>query len=95
MNKLMFKALSLIISVLASLLAGVIFRRLWKLAPGSDDAPEATDERRGWGEILVAAALQGAIFALIQAIFDRAAAAGVREVTGDWPVEEDEPSGAE
>jgi hypothetical protein len=95
MNKLMFKALSLIISVLASLLAGVIFRRLWKLAPGSDDAPEATDERRGWGEILVAAALQGAIFALIKAIFDRAAAAGVREVTGDWPVEEDEPSGAE
>jgi len=95
MNKLMFKALSLIISVLASLLAGVIFRRLWKLAPGSDDAPEATDERRGWGEILVAAALQGAIFALIKAVFDRAAAAGVREVTGDWPVEEDEPSGAE
>ena len=95
MNKLMFKALSLIISVLASLLAGVIFRRLWKLAPGSDDAPEATDERRGWGEILVAAAIQGAIFALIKAVFDRAAAAGVREVTGDWPVEEDEPSGAE
>ena len=95
MNKLMFKALSLIISVLASLLAGVIFRRLWKLAPGSDDAPEATDERRGWGEILLAAALQGAIFALIKAVFDRAAAAGVREVTGDWPVEEDEPSGAE
>ena len=95
MNKLMFKALSLIISVLASLLAGVFLRRLWKLTPGSDEAPEATDERRGWGEILVAAALQGAIFALIKAIFDRAAAAGVREVTGDWPVEEDEPSGAE
>ena len=95
MNKLMYKALGLLVSLLASLLAGVIFRRLWKLAPGSDDAPEATDERRGWGEILVAAALQGAIFALIKAIFDRAAAAGVREVTGDWPVEEDEPSGAE
>ena len=95
MNKLMFKALSLFISVLASLLAGVILRRLWKLTPGSDEAPEATDERRGWGEILVAAAIQGAIFALIKAVFDRAAAAGVREVTGDWPVEEDEPSGAE
>ena len=95
MNKLIYKALSLLASVVASLLAGVILRRLWKLTPGSDDAPEATDEGRGWGEILVAATIQGAIFALIKAVFDRAAAAGVREVTGDWPVEEDEPSGAE
>ena len=95
MNKLMFKALSLIISVLASLLAGVIVKRLWKLAPGSNEAPEATDERRGWGEILVAAALQGAIFALIKAVFDRATAEGVRQFTGDWPGDEGEPSGAE
>ena len=95
MNKWVYKALGLVVSLLASLLAGAIFKRLWKLTPGSDEVPEATDERSGWGEILVAAALQGAIFALIKAIFDRAAAAGVREVTGDWPVEEDEPSGAE
>ena len=33
-----------------------------KFAPGSGDVPEAADERRGWGEILLAAALQGAIF---------------------------------
>jgi Protein of unknown function (DUF4235) len=44
-------------------------------------------------EILLAAALQGVIFALIKAIFERAAAEGVREVTGDWPGEEGEPSG--
>jgi hypothetical protein len=95
MNKLIYKALSLLASVVASLLAGVILRRLWKLKPGSDEAPEATDERRGWGEILVAATIQGAIFALIKAVFDRAAAQGMREVTGDWPVEEGEPSSDE
>ena len=95
MNKLMYKALGLLVSLLASLLAGVIFKRLWKIAPGSDEAPEATDERRGWGEILLAAALQGAIFALIKAAFDRATAEGVRQVTGDWPGEEGEPSGDE
>jgi Protein of unknown function (DUF4235) len=94
MNKMTFKALGIVASLLASLLAGAIFKKLWKLAPGSDDAPEATDERRGWGEILLAAALQGAIFALIKAVFERAAAAGVREVTGDWPGEEGEPSEA-
>jgi hypothetical protein len=94
MNKMTFKALGIAVSMLASLLAGAIFKKLWKLTAGSDDAPEATDERRGWREILLAAALQGAIFALIKAVFERAAAEGVREVTGDWPEEEGEPSGA-
>ena len=93
MNKLMYKALSLLVSLLASLLAGAIFKKVWKFTPGSDDVPEATDERRGWGEILLAAALQGLIFSLIKAVFERAAAEGVREVTGDWPGEEGEPSG--
>jgi len=95
MNKVMFKALGIVVSLLASLLAGVIFKRVWKLTPGSDEAPEATDERRGWGEILVAAAVQGVIFALIKAVFERATAEGVRQVTGDWPAEEGEPSGDE
>ena len=95
MNKLIYKALSLLVSMLASLLAGMIFKKLWKVTPGSDEAPEATDERRGWGEVLLAAALQGAIFALIKAAFDRAAAEGVRQVTGEWPGEEGEPSGEE
>jgi len=95
MNKLMYKALAMVASVMASMLAGAIFKKLWKLTPGPDEAPEATDRRRGWGEILLAAALQGAIFALIKAAFDRAAAEGVRQVTGDWPGDEGKPSGDE
>ena len=95
MNKMTFKALGIVVSLLASLLAGMIFKRVWKLTPGSDEVPEATDERRGWGEILVAAAVQGVIFALIKAVFERATAEGVRQVTGDWPGEEGEPSGDE
>ena len=80
---------------MARQLAGVVFRRLWKLTPGSDEVPEATDERSGWGEVLLAAAVQGAIFAVIRAAFDRATAEGVREVTGEWPGEEGEPASAE
>jgi uncharacterized membrane protein len=95
MNKLMYKALGIAASLLASMLAGAIFKKVWKFTPGSDQAPEATDERRGWGEILLAAAVQGVIFALIKAVFERAAAEGVRQVTGDWPGEEGEPSGGE
>jgi Protein of unknown function (DUF4235) len=95
MNKLMYKALGVVVGLLASMLAGVIFKKVRKFTPGSDEAPEATDERRGWGEILLAAALQGVIFALIKAVFERATAEGVRQVTGDWPGEEGEPSGDE
>jgi hypothetical protein len=52
---------------------------------GADDAPRATDAERGWAEILAAAALQGAIFALVRAAVERAGATGVRRVTGYWP----------
>lgn len=40
-----------------------------------DDAPDATDEHRTWQEVLLAAALQGAIFAVFKAAVDRAGAA--------------------
>lgn len=95
MNKLMYKVLAPLVGVLASLLAGAIFKKLWKFTPGPDEAPQATDERRGWWEILLAAALHGALLALIKAAFHRAAAEGVRQVTGDWPGDEGAPSGDE
>nr|BFE70529.1 hypothetical protein GCM10020092_038300 [Actinoplanes digitatis] len=63
----------------------LLFKQTWKLAGNDDDAPNATDEDRGWGEILVAAALQGAIFAAVKATVERAGAAGVRRATGEWP----------
>ena len=49
------------------------------------DAPDATDEDRGWTEILVAAAGQGAIFAVVKAAVDRAGATEFRKATGEWP----------
>ena len=39
-------------------------------------------------EVLLAAALQGAIFGLVKAAVDRGAAEGTRKVTGAWPGEE-------
>ena len=55
------------------------------MTSGDDDAPNATDEDRGWGEILAAAALQGAIFAVVKAMVDRGGATGVKRLTGNWP----------
>jgi predicted metal-dependent enzyme (double-stranded beta helix superfamily) len=85
MIKLLFKPLSLLVSVLSGILAGAIFKKVWQLAAGEDEAPEATDAQRGWREILLAAALHGAIFALVKAAVDRGAAVGTRKLLGVWP----------
>ena len=84
-SKIAYKPVGLLLGVGAGALAGFVFKEVWKLASGDDDAPNATDEDRGWGEVLAAAALQGAIFALVKAVVDRGGAAGVRKLTGNWP----------
>lgn len=89
MTKALYKLLSLATSVVGGIVAGAIFKRLWKVAAGEDEAPTATDARRGWPEILVAAALQGAIFAVVQATIERGTAEGTRKLTGVWPGDED------
>jgi hypothetical protein len=85
MTKLLFKPLSLLVSVLSGILAGAVFKKIWKLAAGEDEAPEATDAQRGWREVLIAATLQGAIFGLVKAVVDRGAAEGARKYFGVWP----------
>jgi Protein of unknown function (DUF4235) len=85
MKKMLYKPLSLAFGVAGGVLAGVVFKQVWKVVAGEDEAPEATSEDYGWGEVLVAAALQGAIFAVVKAVVDRGGAAGVRKLTGDWP----------
>jgi len=90
MVKLMYKPVSALVGVLGGIIAGVIFKKAWKVIGHGDDAPRPTDRRRGWHEILLAAALQGAIFAVVKAAIDRSAAEGTRKITGVWPGEHGE-----
>jgi hypothetical protein len=85
MVKLLYKPVGLLASVLGGMLAAAIFKKVWKLAAGEDEAPKATDAHRGWPEILAAAALQGALFAVVRAAIDRTAATGTHKLTGTWP----------
>jgi Protein of unknown function (DUF4235) len=95
MTKLLYKPVSILVSVLGGVLAGAIFKRIWKVATREDEAPKATDARRGWREILLAAGLQGAIFAVVKAAVDRGAAEGTRKLTGVWAGEDGQPTGKE
>ena len=61
------------------------FQKTWKAIRHEDDAPDALDKERGWGEILLAAAVQGAIFAVVRSAVDRTGAAFIERWTGVWP----------
>ena len=85
MAKLLYKPLGIVFGVLGGIMAGTVFKQIWKLVADEEDAPKATEDARGWGEILPAAALHGAIFALVKAAVDRGGAEGFRKLTGTWP----------
>jgi hypothetical protein len=84
-SKVAYKPVGVLLGIGAGMLSGILFKQLWKLASGEHEAPSATDEERSWGEVLAAAALQGAVFAAVKAAVDRAGATGMRRLTGRWP----------
>jgi hypothetical protein len=83
--RVIYKPFGLIVSVLGGIVAGMIFKRVWGAVAREDEAPKATDEARGWGEILAAAAAEGAVFGGVKALVDRAGATGFAHLTGAWP----------
>lgn len=84
-GKIASKPFGMLAGAAAGLVAGFVFRKTWLAIAGDEEAPNATDERRGWTEVLVAAALQGAIFAIVKAAIDRGGAQGIRRLTAQRP----------
>ena len=91
--KVSYKAVDLIADMAGGLAVGLIFNRAWSIIEQGDDVPRPTDAQRGWREILLAAGLQGAIFALVKAAVDRGIAEGTRKLTGIWPGDEGQQPG--
>ncbi|MFD4988532.1 DUF4235 domain-containing protein [Streptomyces sp. NPDC058374] len=84
-SKVLYKPFGMALGAASGALAGVVFRKAWKTLGHDDEAPGATDQERGWREVLLAAALQGAIFAAVKAVVDRGGATAVKRLTGSWP----------
>jgi hypothetical protein len=81
----LYRLSSVVVGVLGGVIARAVFLRLWTRLTSSDDKPEPTDEDAGWSSVLVAAALEGALFAVVRAFLRRAEATGVARLTGEWP----------
>lgn len=84
-SRAVYRPTGMALGAVGGLLAGALFRRTWKALGNDDEAPDALDEDRGWQEVLLTAALQGAIFAFVKAAVDRGGAVAVRRLTGTWP----------
>lgn len=83
--KIAYKPVGLVLGAVSGMIAGAAFKQTWKVVEGDDDAPDATDEDRSWRQILLAAAIQGAIYAVVKAAVDRSGAVATRRLTGTWP----------
>jgi hypothetical protein len=80
-----YKPVGFALSWTSGTLAGLAFRKVWKAIRNEDDAPDALDPDRRWGEILLASAIQGAIFATVRSVVDRTGAKAIERRTGVWP----------
>jgi hypothetical protein len=85
--KLAYRPIGLASGVIGGIIAGQVFKQIWKHgAPGDrHEAPKALSTGYDLKEILIAAAIQGAIFAVIKALLDRGGARLFERWTGEWP----------
>ncbi|PWK86242.1 uncharacterized protein DUF4235 [Lentzea atacamensis] len=88
--KLLYRPLGMLFGALGGFVATAIFGQVWKVVAGDKEAPSATMRNRSWREVLLAAALQGAIFGLVKAAIDRGGAKGYQKLTGKWPGDEED-----
>ncbi|UGS34655.1 DUF4235 domain-containing protein [Capillimicrobium parvum] len=84
--KLIYKPFGIILGILAGLAGRQVFNVVWgKL--DDEEPPEATTEEAPLKKVVLAAALQGAIFATVRAAVNRGGAKGYAHLTGVWPGE--------
>jgi hypothetical protein len=85
------KFLFLPISILSGLLAGLVGKKIFDQVWGLVDDEEPPDSKHleiSWGKLLVAAAVQGAIFRAVKEATDHGTRRAFMNLTGSWPGEQ-------
>ncbi len=82
---MVYRPIGLLGGILAGTVSGVVFKQIWKRIADAEDAPRALESEYRMREVVLAAAIQGAIFAATKAAIDRAGARGFTKLTGTWP----------
>lgn len=83
--KAAYRPVGIVAGVAAGALSGRLFKVVWKRIAGEEDAPGAMQSEYTTGHVLLAAAIQGAIFGVVKAGVDRFGAQAFTKLTGTWP----------
>ncbi|MDK3255896.1 DUF4235 domain-containing protein [Blastococcus capsensis] len=83
--KLVYRPIGLLGGIAAGVVSGAVFKQVWRIIAKEDDAPGALQSEYRMREVVIAAAIQGALFAATKAAIDRAGARGFTKLTGTWP----------
>jgi hypothetical protein len=87
--KVLYRPVGLVSSMAGGMIASLVFKQIWqRISPSADersDAPGPLESEYPFKEILVAAVLQGAIYAGVKAVIDRQGARAFQRATGEWP----------
>ena len=84
---ILYRPWGLVASLLGGVIASKVFQQLWKrLDPESpEDPPKPLESEYRLRKILIAAAVQGAIFTVVRALINRGGARVFERWTGEWP----------
>ena len=82
---LAYRPIGMLASLAAGSVAGAIFKQIWRRVADEDDAPDALHSEHSLRSVLLAAVIQGVIFAVVKALIERGGAKGFERLTGSWP----------
>jgi len=85
--KILYRPFGIVSGIVGGLVAARVFRLVYKhLVPGPDDrAPKPLESAYRTRQVVLGALIQGAVFAGVKALVDRAGARAFERWTGEWP----------
>lgn len=85
--KLLFTPFSVVAGLLAGFAGKKLFDQVWGLID-EEEPPDSKHLEISWVKLLLAAAVQGAIFRAVKEASDHGARRAFMSLTGSWPGEE-------
>ncbi len=84
---ILYRPVGLASSIIAGMIAGQIFQQVWKRTSSGEDSdpPGPLQTEYPLKEILLATAVQSAIFGVVRTLVNRGGARLFERVTGEWP----------
>lgn len=85
--KILYRPVGIVSSIIGGLIASMLFKQVWKRVGSDDkaDPPGPLQSEYGFKEIVLAAVLQGAIYAGVKTVINRQGAKAFERATGEWP----------